>query len=93
MKCKLKPKELDCNQKEVRFESESVSEGNASKLDELVIMDTVAYVLLKNKELVFMKGSVFNEPAHGKDYDNAFSLVSPVKMAPMVILLSNRPEN
>jgi hypothetical protein len=47
-------------------------------LDELVVMDTMAYVFMRKKEFVFIKGSVFNEANHKKEYDHAFSLVSPV---------------
>jgi hypothetical protein len=46
LKCKLRAKECDkeCNKKELRFESELIEEGIYSKLDELVVMDTIAYV-------------------------------------------------
>ena len=88
LKCKLKSKEIDKDvaKKEIRFESDTIDEGIA-KLDELVVMDTMAYVLIKKREYVFLKGSVFSEPTSNKDYDFAFSLISPVSMAPMVLLL------
>jgi hypothetical protein len=90
LKCKLKAKDndKDLSKKELRFESELVEEGTASKLDELVIMDSIAYAFMKNREFVFKKGSVFAEPSQNKEYDYAYSLVSPVSQAPMVLLLS-----
>lgn len=60
---KVKDGDKDGSKKEIRFESETIEEGNASKLDELVIMDTIVYAFMKKKEFVFIKGSAFNEPA------------------------------
>jgi len=56
-------------------------------------MDTVAYVYMKKKEFVFIKGSVFNEATQVKEYDQAYSLVSPCSLAPMVLLLRGQQEN
>jgi len=69
LRCKLKLKDDDKNlpTNEIRFESDTIQEG-ASKLDELVVMDTVAYVLMRKKEFVFIRGSIFNESSSIKEY-------------------------
>lgn len=77
----------------MRFESETVEEGRTSKLDELVVMDTIAYAYIQKKELVFMKGSIFSEPdSTNKDYKLVYSLVMPVNLAPMVLLLDYKQD-
>ena len=94
MKCTLKVKETDkdCQKKELRFESDEIKEGSKSKLDELVVMDTMVYVLIQKKEYIFMKSQDSNEPNQEKEYDYAYSLVSPAKEGPMVLLLTAKKE-
>jgi len=58
-------------------------------MEELVIMDEVAFLLQGGVEYVFKKGSYFTESGkEKKDYDYSYALVAPVNKAPMVMFLT-----
>jgi hypothetical protein len=95
LRCTLKIKGNVQEGKELRFETDEKPPTDApetiSRLDELVVMDSVAFLLDKNgKEFVFRRGNFFAE--HGKEqakeYDHAYSLVAPASMGPRVMLIT-----
>jgi len=96
VRCRLRVK--DRESKELRFEFDD-SPGDKTfeplgTLDELVVMDQVAFVLRNKRELVFKKGSFFAEQRdQSKEYSKAYSLVAPTSMAPMVLLLSEKKDS
>jgi len=55
-------------------------------------MDSTLFLLWKDKEYVFKKGTYYAE--HGKDgykaYDHAFALVSPAALGPMSLFLTTQ---
>lgn len=66
-----------------------------SRVDELIVMDQVAFVYRNQKEYVFRQGNFFSDSMVDtknteKEYDEAYSLVSPTSLAPMVMFLSKK---
>ena len=96
VRCRLRPKDRDS--KELRFETDDAAGDDDGEMigsiEELVVMDQVAFVLRGKRELVFKKGSFFAEQRdQNKEYSRAYSLVAPTSLAPMVLLLSEKRDS
>lgn len=91
----LRPKSHTTKSNELRFETDEDAElpnglSSVGHAEELVIMDSVAFLKKDDIEYVFKKGMFFadNTKDGERAWDYAYSLVAPVSKAPMSLFLT-----